>query len=92
VELNRNQYFMIGLVVLMFGSQFRYLSAFVLNERTTTFLAEKLNKGGDAQKLMPANGPGIKKRISPPEWSGWAMLSLGSVLVLHSLAMKKPDG
>jgi hypothetical protein len=92
VELNRNQYFMLGLVVLMFGVQLRYLSSFVLNEKTTAFLAEKLNKSGGSANLMPANGPTAKKRITPPEWAGWATLSLGAVLVLHSLAMRRPDG
>lgn len=92
MEINRNQYFMMGLVVLMFGLQLRYLSSYVLNEKTTAFLAERIGNSGGAAKLMPANGPGVKKRITPPEWSGWATLSLGSILVLHSLAMRRPDG
>jgi hypothetical protein len=77
--------------VLIFGVQLRYLSSYVQNEKTTVFLAERLNKSGGSAGLMPANGPGVKKRITPPEWSGWAALSLGSVLVLHSLAMRRPD-
>ncbi len=92
MEINRNQYFMMGLVVLMLGVQLRYLSSYVLNEQTTAFLAEKLDKGGTTGDLMLANGPGVKKRITPPEWAGWAMLSFGSILVLHSLAMRRPDG
>lgn len=30
------------------------------------------------------------KTFQPPEWIGWALLSIGAVLVLHSLAMPKP--
>jgi hypothetical protein len=30
--------------------------------------------------------------IHPPEWIGWMLISLGSVLVLHSLAMPKGPG
>ena len=32
------------------------------------------------------------KTFRPPEWLGWSLLSIGSVLVLHSWGMKKPDG
>ncbi|MCA9100596.1 MAG: hypothetical protein R3C10_10905 [Pirellulales bacterium] len=92
MEINRNQYFMMGLVVLMFGIQLRYLSSYVLNEKTTSFLAERFDQGDGASAVLPANGPGVKKRVTPPEWVGWAMLSFGAVLILHSLAMKRPGG
>jgi hypothetical protein len=39
-----------------------------------------------------ANGAGPKKVIQPPEWLGWCMMSIGGVLILHSLAMRKPGG
>jgi hypothetical protein len=31
-----------------------------------------------------------RKVIEPPSWLGWAVLSVGAVVTLHSLAMKKP--
>jgi hypothetical protein len=31
-----------------------------------------------------------RKRIRPPRWLHLALLSAGGVLVLHSLALKKP--
>ena len=31
-----------------------------------------------------------KHRVEPPSWLGWALVSVGSVLILHSLALKKP--
>ena len=33
-----------------------------------------------------------RKVVQPPQWLGYALLSVGSVLVLHSLAMPKPGG
>jgi hypothetical protein len=33
-----------------------------------------------------------RKVVEPPQWLGYALLSIGSVLVLHSLAMPKPGG
>jgi hypothetical protein len=31
-------------------------------------------------------------RLEPPKWLGWSMVSFGSVLILYSLALKKPGG
>ncbi len=42
--------------------------------------------------LFSTDTPAIRKVIRPPAWPGWSLMSSGSVLVLHSLAMKKPGG
>jgi hypothetical protein len=31
-----------------------------------------------------------RKVLQPPEWLGWCLISVGAVLVLHSLAMNRP--
>ncbi|MGE0607406.1 MAG: hypothetical protein AB7O62_09955 [Pirellulales bacterium] len=96
MEFNRNQYFLIGLVILFLGIEFRVVETFVLNERTTKFLAER--SGAPERQLssiasyLPSMGGVQRKSIRPPDWIGWALISVGSVLVLHSLAMKKPEG
>ena len=100
MDFNRNQFFMAGLIVFLLGIQLRMVEAFVLNERATQFLAQKIQqfKGnqvastGDLPTLFAAQGPVAKKRLQPPKWIGWALVSVGSVLILHSLAMKKPGG
>lgn len=97
MEMNRNQYFMLGLIVLMIGLQLRFVQTFVLNERTTQFLARRMQDTqlASAKKmpsLIAASAPIAKKPISPPRWLGYSLISIGSVLVLHSLAMKKPGG
>lgn len=100
MDLNRNQFFMAGLIVFLLGIQLRMVEAFVLNERATQILAQKIQqfKGnkvaspGDLPTLFAAQAPFAKKRLEPPKWIGWAMVSVGSVLILHSLAMKKPGG
>jgi hypothetical protein len=97
VDINRNQYFMAGLLVLFLGIQFRMVDSYVLTESTTRFLAQRSGKpmaAGATQlnQLFPAAGPPIRKVIHPPDWIGWALISVGSVLILHSLSMKKPDG
>ena len=95
VEFNRNQYFMFGLVLLFMGIQFRMVETYVLNEKASRFIAERLDRGaadssGATRSIMPAAGPTPRRTIQPPDWLGWALGSAGAVLILHSLAMKKP--
>jgi hypothetical protein len=100
MELNRNQYLMAGLVVLMLGIQLRLVETFVLNEHATQFLAQRIQQmkgqqlasASDLHTLYAAQAPVAQKPISPPDWLGFSFVSVGSVLVLYSLALKKPGG
>ncbi|HXT59096.1 MAG TPA: hypothetical protein VN699_10695 [Pirellulales bacterium] len=91
MEFNRNHYFLAGIVLLLVGIQLRMVDAFVLNESTTRFLSQQSGgAAGAAGSILPAIGPTPRKTVRPPEWLGWALMSVGSVLVLHALAMKGP--
>jgi hypothetical protein len=92
MDLNRNQFFFIGLMVLLIGLQVRYVSAYVLNPETTKFLADRTGQSSAATSVftMFGNATGARKVLQPPEWLSWCMLSVGAVLCLHSLAMPKP--
>jgi hypothetical protein len=97
MEFNRNHFFALGLVLLMLGLQLRQVESFTLSERTSKFLSERLNRtsgesDGGVRPLLASIGPTPRQTIHPPEWLGFALISVGSVLVLHSLAMKKPGG
>lgn len=97
MEINRNQWFMAGIVVLLLGIQFRLVESFVLNDKTTQFLAERsgdsLSAGiASLNGALPTPGASARKEIRPPQWLGWMLMSVGSVLILHSLAMKRPEG
>jgi hypothetical protein len=100
MEFNRNQFFMAGLVILLLGVQLRTVDTFVLNERATQFIAQRMQQikgkevasAGDLRTAFAAQGPVAKHRIAPPKWLGWSLVSIGSVLILHSLALKKPGG
>jgi hypothetical protein len=94
VEFNRNQYFMLGLVLLFIGIELRMVDSVVLNERSSRFITEKFGTQGE-QAISPllamTAGPGGSRRVlRPPQWLGWCIISVGSVLILHSLAMRKP--
>lgn len=93
MEINRNQYFLAGLVFLLLGLQFRVINTVSLTPECAGFLAARIN-GSPAAGSTTGAAPAAKaksKTFHPPEWIGWAMLSLGSVLILHSLAMKRPE-
>jgi hypothetical protein len=102
MELNRNQYFMIGLVVLFLGIQVKCVDSYVLTEKAAAFMAKRLNKDQAAATSGPimqsftsasmASPPVSYRAVEPPAWLGWALISIGSVLILHSLAMGKPGG
>lgn len=99
MELNRNHYFLIGIVVVLLGVQLRMVDSYVLNAPATKFVVEKF---GSAERQAAANtaipsleamGDGASaplRTVKPPIWAGWAAISIGAVLILHSLAMPRP--
>lgn len=97
MDISRNQFFFAGLLCLFLGGEFRMIDTVQLTGEFTAFLAERTNHplasvNNASQTFMQTDKPPAKKSLKPPDWLGWSMLSLGSVLVLHSLGMKKPDG
>jgi hypothetical protein len=40
---------------------------------------------------LPSEATTELRTVKLPVWTGWATISVGAVLVLHSLAMKRPD-
>ena len=85
MEISRNQYFLIGLLVLFVGIQFHMIDTIKLTPQVAQFLAERTGQ-------PVARRPRCKTSLRPPEWLSWSLMSVGSVLVLHSWAMKKPGG
>jgi hypothetical protein len=97
MDITRNQYFLAGLLLLFLGIQFRLIDSVDLNPEFSQFLAERSNHpvasvGAATQALIQLEKPVIKKNVRPPDWIGWSLASVGAVLILHSLAMKKPGG
>ncbi len=93
VEFNKNQWSMVGVVLLLLGIQLRYVQAFILSERTTQFLAKRMQEvelaSNDPGTSLAAAAPVVQKRIEPPRWLGLALLSAGTVLAVHGMVMKK---
>jgi hypothetical protein len=104
MELNRNHYFMIGIVLLLLGLQIRLVDSYLLTEGASEIVVKHMRKVKQAQQQQqtppslfmqapptPAVMAPKQQRISVPQWIGWACISAGGVLVLHSLAMKRPE-
>ena len=95
MDVTRNQLYFVGLVLLFVGIQFRLIETITLTPEVTRFLAERTQHPAVAavdamDALVGSETPIPPKTFPPPDWLGWSLLSLGGVLVLHSLAMPKP--
>ncbi len=96
MDITRNQFFFAGLVCLFMGGQFHMIDSIELTPNFTQFLAERTGHplasvGAATQTLTQSEESSAKKVIIPPDWTGWSLISLGSVLVLHSWGLKKPE-
>jgi hypothetical protein len=94
MEITRNQYYMAGLVLVLLGVQFRMIESVELTEQCAKFIAERtdhplVSVSAQTPLLAPLASTAVNRVVHPPEWIGWMLLSLGFVLVLHSLAMPK---
>jgi hypothetical protein len=87
---------MFGVILLLLGAQFRAVDQYVLNRTCSKFAAEKFGSPttqavGGAMTTLPSEATTELRTVKLPVWTGWATISVGAVLVLHSLAMKRPD-
>ena len=95
MEFDRNRYFMIGVLLLLLGIQFRSIESFVLNEPSTRVLARftrgsqyaSTNDFGTSVYLNVHPSP--KKQLRPPTWLGWVLLTSGGVICLHAMVLPK---
>ena len=102
MELNRNHYFMTGIVLLFLGIQLRMVDAYVLTKEASDVVTKQLKKAKAEEpqqqaasffSFSPPSPPVLvpkQHKLKPPKWIGWALVSAGAVLILHSLAMKRP--
>ncbi len=95
MEINRNQVFIVGVVLVLLGIEFRMMDSFVLTPRATKLLAQQTNHPvatatNTLDALTGAETRLPPKVFKPQEWVGWLMISVGSVLILHSMTMSKP--
>ena len=61
MELNRNQYFLAGLIVMLIGIQLRLVDAFVLNEHATHFLHQRMQQIKAQQFASAGDASGLPR-------------------------------
>lgn len=95
MEFNRNQWFMVGLIILFVGIQLRVVDSVVLNEESTRIITEKMGtkkQVATSDFIQTASFGTVvpRKVVKPPRWIGLALIAAGVVFVLHSLALRRP--
>tara|TARA_R110002049_G_scaffold27321_4_gene94489 strand:- start:29290 stop:29577 length:288 start_codon:yes stop_codon:yes gene_type:complete len=93
----RNRYFLLGVLLILLGVQFRMIDSFVLNEKTTRTLAKVTKTEPVAESTLFSSlvmqvAPKPTKRVKPPRWLGLAMIAVGSVISLHAVAIPRHRG
>lgn len=94
MNINRNHYFLIGVLLILFGIQFRLVDSFVLNENCTRAL-DRVTRKAQVASTDPMSAfvmrvyPNPTKLIRPPRWIGVAMVVGGIVISLHSFALPR---
>ena len=93
MDLDRNRYFMIGVIIFLLGLQFRLVDSFVLNESSTRALHRFVKKSNIADNNVATNAymqvASPKKNMRPPHWLGFVLLTVGGVMSLHALVLPK---
>jgi hypothetical protein len=78
-----------GVVLLLFGVQLRSVEAFVCTppatEVLTTWFGASSNTAHGALQRMVVENTGHRHIFEPPAWFGWAVLSVGFVLLMHGM-------
>lgn len=94
MSMYRNRYFLLGVLLILLGVQFRMVDSFVLNEPATRVLAkvtktEPVAENSMFSSLVMRVAPKPTKRVTPPRWLGLAMIAVGSVITFHAVAIPR---
>jgi hypothetical protein len=93
MDIDRNRYFMFGVILFLLGLQFRIVDSFVLNESTTRAVHRFAQQSKIADRnlatdvYMQVGTP--KKSMRPPNWLGFVLLTVGGVMSLHALVLPR---
>ena len=86
----------LGIVLLVVGVQLRYVESFVLTQKASEFIESNVKQAGFQHEetydtFLLTAGPASKKTVTPPRWLGWALMSVGGVMLLHGATIQRLD-
>ena len=93
MDIDRNRYFMFGVILFLLGLQFRLVDSFILNESSTRALHKFSQRANIASNDVATNvyvqvgAP--KKSFRPPNWLGFVFLTVGGVISLHAMVLPR---
>lgn len=93
MDIDRNRYFMFGVILFLLGLQFKLVDSFILNESSTKAL-HRLSQRASIASNDPATNMYMqvaspKKNLRPPGWLGFVLLTVGGVMSLHALVLPR---
>ena len=88
------RWFVFGFIILALGIQLRYVESFVLTPRASEFIETNIKQAGFEHEdvydtFLLTAGPSPKKTLTPPRWLGWALMSMGGVMLLHGVTLHR---
>lgn len=94
-----HRFFALGVVCILMGLQMRAVESFVLTPKASQFIERNIRNSGlqtertayRFDSILMTGGPVPKKTVTPPRWLGWATISIGAVLTLHGLTLRRAD-
>ncbi len=93
MDIDRNRYFMFGVILFLLGLQFRLVDSFVLNENSTRALQRFAQRTSIADNNIATNVymqvASPKKNLRPPNWLGFVLLTVGGVMSLHAMVLPR---
>lgn len=93
MNIDRNRYFMFGVILFLLGLQFRLVDSFVLTESTTKALHRFVQDNKLAESNVATNMyvemASPKKTVKPPKWLGFVLLTTGGVMALHAMVLPR---
>ena len=95
ISMYRSRYFLIGVLLILLGVQFRMVDSFVLNAPATemlTTVTEKVKVASTSNSsLFTRLYRSPTYRVTPPRWLGLAMIAVGAVISFHAMSVPRRD-
>jgi|GEM_PF-4188680 len=93
MEIKRNQFLFLGMLLILIGAHFRVIETAHLNPEVSNALARQVGHplasvNSAATSLTADNKSPYRHPINIPNRLGWLFASVGIIFVLHAITVK----